>query len=161
MPSLTDFALRNAKPKDKPYKLFDGGGLHLHVNPNGSRIWRLAYRFGGKPKQFSFGPYPATSLADAREKLKEAKQQRASGRDPTTLRKRDKVTAAVNASNTFALLADEYQGKSAREAGPGPGVTNAGHWWEPNGTFGGRWVAMPRALVSATMESRASPPISS
>ncbi|OYX72313.1 MAG: hypothetical protein B7Y95_10930 [Rhizobiales bacterium 32-66-11] len=55
---LTDLALRNAKPKDKPYKLFDGGGLHVLVSPNGSRIWRLAYRFAGKPKQLSFGPCP-------------------------------------------------------------------------------------------------------
>lgn len=59
------------------------GGLHLRVNPNGSRIWRLANRFDGKPKQLSFGAYPTTSRADAREKLKEAKPQRASGRDPT------------------------------------------------------------------------------
>lgn len=43
--ALSDLALRNAKPRDNPYKLFDGGGLHLLVNPNGSRIWRLAYRF--------------------------------------------------------------------------------------------------------------------
>lgn len=49
-------ALRNAKPQDKPYKLFDGGGLHLLVNPTGSRIWRLAYRFAEKPKQLSFAP---------------------------------------------------------------------------------------------------------
>ncbi|MFG1465482.1 Arm DNA-binding domain-containing protein [Xanthobacter sp. DSM 24535] len=55
---LTGLALRNAKPKDKPYKLFDGGGLHVLVSPNGSRIWRLAYRFSGKPKQLSFGPSP-------------------------------------------------------------------------------------------------------
>ena len=55
--ALTDMALRNAKPQDKPYKLFDGGGLHLLVNPSGSRIWRLAYRFLGKPKQISFGRY--------------------------------------------------------------------------------------------------------
>ena len=54
--ALTDLALRNAKPRDNPYKLFHGGGLHLLVNPNGSRIWRLAYRFAGKPKQLSFGP---------------------------------------------------------------------------------------------------------
>ncbi len=64
---LTDIALRNAKPKEQPYKLFDGGGLFLYVTPSGSRLWRLAYRFAGKTKQLSFGPYPTISLADARQ----------------------------------------------------------------------------------------------
>ncbi|MFG1420694.1 Arm DNA-binding domain-containing protein [Roseixanthobacter liquoris] len=105
---LTDLALRNAKPKDKAYKLFDGGGLHVLVSPNGSRIWRLAYRFAGKPKQLSFGPYPTTSLADARLKRDEAKKQLLNGEDPSTVRKLDKVAAAVASGNTFGTITAEY-----------------------------------------------------
>ncbi len=93
--ALTDMVLRNAKPQEKPYKLFEGGGLHLLVNPNGSRIWRLAYRFAGKPKQLSFGPYPTVSLADARQKREDVKKLLLDGQDPSTVRKLDKVRAEV------------------------------------------------------------------
>lgn len=68
---LTDLALRNAKPAEKPYKLADGGGLHLFVTPNGSRLWRLKYRIDGKEKLLSLGPYPTMPLAMAREKREE------------------------------------------------------------------------------------------
>lgn len=116
---VTDLALRNAKPKDKAYKLFDGGGLHLLVNPNGSRIWRLSYRFVGKPKQLSFGPYPTVSLADARQKREEAKKLLLDGQDPSTVRKLDKVNAEIAKGNTFGLLAAEYVARlEARESAP-------------------------------------------
>ncbi|WP_306409474.1 Arm DNA-binding domain-containing protein [Ectorhizobium quercum] len=64
---LGDAALRSIKPCDKPFKLTDGGGLFLLVNPNGSRLWRLAYGFAGRQKLLALGSYPATLLADARE----------------------------------------------------------------------------------------------
>lgn len=54
--ALTDAGIRNAKPRDKAYKLPDGGGLHLFVTPAGGRLWRLRYEFGGKEKTFSIGP---------------------------------------------------------------------------------------------------------
>ncbi len=47
---LTDSAIKTAKPKEKPYKLSDAQGLYLLVNPNGSKLWRLKYRVGGKRK---------------------------------------------------------------------------------------------------------------
>lgn len=56
-----------AKGKEKSYKLADGGGLYLQVEPNGSRYWRMKYRFAGKEKRLSFGVYPAVSLADTTE----------------------------------------------------------------------------------------------
>jgi hypothetical protein len=62
-----------AKPKDKPYKLADGGGLYLLVNPNGARYWRLKYRVAGKEKLLALGVYPDVTLADARAKRDEAK----------------------------------------------------------------------------------------
>ena len=47
---LTEIAVRSSKPREKPYKLADGLGMYLLVSPNGSRLWRLKYRFGGKEK---------------------------------------------------------------------------------------------------------------
>ena len=59
---LTDTALRNAKPGLKPQKLFDGGGLFVILNPNGSRWWRIKYRFGGNEKLLSLGAVSYTHL---------------------------------------------------------------------------------------------------
>jgi hypothetical protein len=59
---LTDTKVRQAKPGPKPYKLADGGGLFLLVNPNGSRYWRLKYRVGGKEKLFASGSIPRSAL---------------------------------------------------------------------------------------------------
>lgn len=63
---LTDTAIRKAPTPEKPRKLADGGGLFLLHNPNGSKWWRLKYRFGGKEKLLSLGTYPDTGLADTR-----------------------------------------------------------------------------------------------
>lgn len=78
---LTDRECRNAAPAAKPYKLFDGGGLHLLVLPSGYKSWRLKYRFG-REKQLTFGPYPLVSLKEARERRDEAKRELLAGRDP-------------------------------------------------------------------------------
>ncbi|MFZ9053926.1 MAG: Arm DNA-binding domain-containing protein, partial [Woeseiaceae bacterium] len=63
--ALTALKIRQAKPKEKPYKLFDERGLFLLVNPTGSKLWRFRYKYAGKEKQISFGHYPDISLADA------------------------------------------------------------------------------------------------
>lgn len=71
--ALTDIKVKTAKPKDKPYKLADGGGMYLLINTNGSKYWRMKYRFAGKEKMLSIGVYPDVTLADAREKRSEAR----------------------------------------------------------------------------------------
>jgi len=63
---LTDIRIRALKPGDKPTKHGDGGGLLLVVNPNGSKLWRMVYRYCGKQKQLAFGAWPDVSLAQAR-----------------------------------------------------------------------------------------------
>ncbi|NVD73272.1 DUF4102 domain-containing protein [Duganella sp. BJB1802] len=69
IPPLTEAQVRNAKPRQKLYKLFDGGGLYLEVAPTGSRSWRLKFRQqDGKENRLTFGPYPEISLQDARER---------------------------------------------------------------------------------------------
>lgn len=70
---LSDTAIRNAKPLDKPYKLTDAQGLYLLIKPNDSKLWQLKYRFGGKEKKLAFGAYPVVSLANARKLREEAK----------------------------------------------------------------------------------------
>jgi integrase len=104
---LTDTAIRNAKPQLKPFKLFDGGGLFLLVNPNGSRWWRLKFRIGGKEKLLSLGVYPDVSLKEARDKRDEARKLIAQGIDPSAQRK---ATRAAEAE-TFEAIAREWLAK--------------------------------------------------
>jgi integrase len=106
--SLSEFAARRARPRDKAYKLTDGGGLHLFVRPNGSKLWRLKYRFAGKEKLLSFGPYPLISIAEARGKRDEAKKALLEGRDPAVQKKLEKIAAETVARNTFGLVAAEH-----------------------------------------------------
>ncbi|WP_320055637.1 integrase arm-type DNA-binding domain-containing protein [Desulfuromonas thiophila] len=79
---LTDLQIRKAKPKDKAYKIADGGGMYLYITPVGSKLWRMKYRFGGKEKTLSLGKYPVVSLERAREKRLEAKRLLDEGVDP-------------------------------------------------------------------------------
>lgn len=79
--------VETAKPRDKAYKLTDGGGLYLMVNTNGSKYWRMKYRFGGKEKKLSFGTYPTISLAEARTKRDEARKVLANDKDPGEVKK--------------------------------------------------------------------------
>jgi hypothetical protein len=90
--ALTEPTIRNAKPADKPRKLFDGGGLYLLVSPNRGKYWRLKYRFGGNEKTLSFGVYPSVTLADARNLRDEARTRLAAGADPGEVRKERRVT---------------------------------------------------------------------
>jgi integrase len=105
---LTNIAIKNAKPSEFAYSKSDGGGLHLRISPNGSKLWRLAYRFRGKQKLVSFGPYPSVSLLDARERREEAKRALREGKDPARI-KAEKELAAIRAEkNTFRVAAEEY-----------------------------------------------------
>src|SRR5512139_3047577 len=103
--ALSDTACKNAKPKEKPYKLADEKGMFLLVNPNGSKYFRLKYRFAGKEKGLALGVYPETTLKDARGKRDKAREQLAKGIDPGIARKIEK---AGSAENTFAAVAKEF-----------------------------------------------------
>jgi hypothetical protein len=71
---LTDVQIRKAKAADRPYKLTDGGGLHVYVTPAGGKLWRLRYELERKEKLLSIGPYPSVGLAEAREVATNAKR---------------------------------------------------------------------------------------
>ncbi len=106
--SLTQLAIVNAIAKDKALMLSDGFGLHLLVQPNGSKLWRFRYRFGGRANMLTFGAFPTVSLATARSKRDDARKLLAAGTDPSVKRKLDKIVAATTARNTFGALATEY-----------------------------------------------------
>ena len=100
--------VETAKPKEKPYKMADGGGLYLLVNPNGARYWRLKYRVDGKEKLLALGVYPTVTLADARSKRDEAKRGIAGGIDPGVSKREEKITRALAVKNTFREIALEW-----------------------------------------------------
>jgi integrase len=110
---LTDTRVRGAKPDQRPVKLSDGGGLHLLIQPHGSKLWRLAYRFIGKQKTLALGIYPTISLQEAREQRDAAKRLLAKGIDPSAKRRLDKQTVATG--NTFKAVAEEVLKKLERE----------------------------------------------
>ncbi|WP_347264459.1 integrase arm-type DNA-binding domain-containing protein [Nitrobacter sp.] len=124
---LTQVAITSAKPKAKPYKLADGGGLHLLIRAGRSKLWRFRYRFGGKEKMLSFGSFPDVTLAQARAKRDEARQTLAAGLDPAQKRKEEKRAAAMSAANTFEALAGEYIGK-IRDEGAAPSTIKKNSW---------------------------------
>ncbi len=105
---LSDTALRRLQPSEKVQKLSDGGGLQLHVMPTGGKLWRLAYRFGGKQKLMAFGAYPAVTLAMARDRRDEAKRLIASGIDPMAQRKAEKAATTAAREHHFEAVARDW-----------------------------------------------------
>lgn len=111
---LTDVACRTAQSIEKPYKLTDGGGLYLLIQPNGSKLWRYKYRFAGKEKTLSIGQYPATKLAEARDEREKAKKLLASGQDPSMLKQEAKRLSVAKTLNTFEDIANEWMSKNEK-----------------------------------------------
>jgi hypothetical protein len=103
---LTDTAIRNAKPLDKPFKLSDAQGLYLLIKPNGSKLWQLKYRFGGKEKKLAFGAYPTVTLANARKLREEARAILSAGDDPGVKKQQEKQ--AKKSGNTFEEIARKW-----------------------------------------------------
>ena len=119
--ALTDIAVRNAKSRDKLYRLFDERGMYLEVSTTGGKWWRLKYRFGGKEKRLSLGVYPDVSLKDARDRRDDARKLLAKGIDPSIERKVQKAATVERAANSFEAVAREW---FARQA-PGWAPTHA------------------------------------
>lgn len=101
---LNDLEIRNAKPDDRPRKLSDGGGLQLWVTPDGTKRWRLAYRFDGAQKNLAIGVTPP-----------EAKRLAAGGQDPSVAKKIAKAARVQAVADTFDAMAAELMDKKRRE----------------------------------------------
>lgn len=106
---LTVREVQSARPGQKQYKLSDGGGLFLLVHPNGSRYWRLKYRWRGRENIHALGVYPTISLAEARQRRSEAKKMLARGVDPNAERRAARLTE----TETFERVAGEWHGRRA------------------------------------------------
>ena len=109
--ALTTVAAKQAKPKDKPYKLADEKGLYLQVMPNGGKYWRLKYRFGGKEKVLALGVHPETGLKEARVSRDEARKLISNGLDPSDVRRAQKAIQGQAAENSFQAVALEWFAK--------------------------------------------------
>src|SRR3989339_46759 len=127
---LTDLFIKKSLPADRPYKLSDGGGLFLLVHSNGSRYWRMAYRFGGKQKLFALGIYPGVSLASARAARDVAKRLLLQGEDPGAVRRQEKQAEKGQSEKHFRYMALS--------------------WLE---NYAARWSTVHRVRVLASFES--------
>ncbi len=115
---LTITALKNAKPKEKPYKLADGKGLHILITPSGGKLFRQKYRFAGKEKLLAIGPYPEVSLQEARDRSEAARKLLRDGQDPAAHKQIEKLKRKVAAATTFEDVAREWMAEKAKRQKP-------------------------------------------
>lgn len=125
---LTALEISQAKPRDKEYKLSDGGGLYLLIRPNGAKHWKHKVRIHGREQKLSYGPYPLVSLKEARTKRDETKLKIARGEDPVQQRREDKLAAVFRNANRFADVAEEYISKREAE-GLAPATLKKSRWF--------------------------------
>jgi hypothetical protein len=115
MSKLTAVQIRQAKPKDKPYKLPDGQGLYFHVAESGKSTWRYRFRVDGKESICVLGEYPDMSLEQARKARAEAREQVKAGKNPSHERQKEKQAVIEQqkaeqaaAANSFEAVAREW-----------------------------------------------------
>ena len=111
---LTELEAKYARRRDRPYKLTDGAGLFLLVQPNGSKLWRMKYRLNGKEKLLSFGAYPTLGIAAAREKRDAAKAMLAEGKDPG----QNRSEINPEKGETFLVVAQRWHANRASALDP-------------------------------------------
>jgi integrase len=129
---LTDMRVKNAKPKEKPYKLADGGGMYLEITPSGSKLWRMKFvQSSGKESRLSFGAYPEVSLTQARAARAAARQLKATDVDPGQAKRDVKLARAAAALNSFEAIARQWLTKTAAERAESTQAKNTA-WLEKN-----------------------------
>src|SRR2546430_2388721 len=124
---LTESRIRSARPKARPYKLRDGGGLYLLVTPANARLWRLRYKVRGRESMLGLGTYPATSLKAARDRRTELRAALEAGKNPAAERRAERASA----SNTFETIAREWLAKQPLS----PKTLKKGGWGPPGPLF--------------------------
>lgn len=111
---LTDLKVRNAKARDKPYRLADGENLYLYVTPSGVRSWQLRYRFQDKPQTATLGKWPAMSLAEARDEADKKRKLAEHGEHLTQAKHAAKLKRSADRANTFEKIAADWVQREAR-----------------------------------------------
>lgn len=106
--ALTNTQVKQAKSKEKNYKISDEREMYLEVNTKGRKYWRLKYRFGGKEKRLALGVYPETTLKEARNKRDTARKQLENGVDPSELRRQKKAQQMLSEENSFEAIGCEW-----------------------------------------------------
>src|SRR3546814_8635916 len=110
---LSDVVIRNAKPREKPFKMGDSLGLFLLVQPSGGKLWRLKYRINGREKKFALGVYPDVSLSDARRRRDEARRLLADGKDPSLEKQRETTRSRIRSEEHTSALQSLMRSSSA------------------------------------------------
>ncbi len=106
---LTELEVKNAKPRAVKYTKTAGHGLTLLVMPDGSKYWRLRYRFGGKARMIAVGkPYPDTTLKLAQTKAAAFRSLVDAGSDPADRRRKEKLAEREHVANTFGEAAEAW-----------------------------------------------------
>jgi hypothetical protein len=118
LPLLTDAKCRNARPKDRPYKLPVSHGLHLQVSPSGAKLWRYRYKIAGKENLYAMGDYPTMSLERARAERVTARELVKQGIHPAHSRMAQKASQILSNENTFQAVAQRW-------------ITERGGKWSP------------------------------
>jgi|LSQX01.1.fsa_nt_gb integrase len=106
---LKDSVIKHAQPKEKQYRITDGGGLYILIHQNGGKYWRLDYRHNGIRKTLAIGVYPEVTLAEARKAREEAKELLRQGIDPSQHKQEAQKTKTASAvDNSLRVLANEW-----------------------------------------------------
>jgi len=112
---LSDYKIKALKPSKRPVRSADGRGLYIEVKPNGTKLFKMAYRYDGKQKTLSFGDYPITTLAKARERMVDAHRLLRDGIDPMVQFKTEKQARIAKREHTFSKIAAEFLEKRKQE----------------------------------------------
>lgn len=127
--ALSDRTIRSLSCNgSKPVRLADGLGLYVEVHPNGSKLWRQKFRFGGKEKRLALGRFPEVGLAEARRLRDDNRAVLRKGVDPSLERRKAKAAAKVSVENSFSKVADEVIAKMEKE-GRAPSTVRKARWF--------------------------------
>jgi integrase len=105
---LNDASIRNTQPGDRQFKLYDGNGLFLLVTPKGRKLWKMKYKLAGKWGELAFGRYPEITLAEARQRARDARVDLDAGRNPALKKRIARANELARAGDTFGDLVTEY-----------------------------------------------------
>lgn len=147
--ALTEIAIKNAKPRDKNYKLSDVLGLYLLIRPSGSKMWRYDYVFRGKRKTFAVGRYPEVTLHNARRERDRIKTMILEGIDPAQHKRLLRIEEGIAQANTFGAISDEFLRRLEQKEPPFAEMTMMKKRWILNDLLGNDFRERPISEISS------------